>query len=97
MADSMRIRLTDRRERQVERLKEATGENTKAGAVDTAIAFYLSMAAVDYGERVGAFPDLMERATLEGSLTAPEIAEELDTQYVPMSASYSYDFPVNDS
>ena len=86
----MRIRMTDARERRLERLKEATGENTKSGAIDTAVMFYLDMGAVDYGSRVGQFNELMERATDQGSLTAPEIAEILDTDHLPIEANYTY-------
>jgi hypothetical protein len=86
----MRIRDTDRRKREWENLKEATGENTKSGAIDTAVRFYLEMGKVDYGKRVGEFDTLMSAAVEQGSLTAPEIAEILDTEYLPLEASASY-------
>jgi len=38
----MRIRATDERERRWERLKEATGESTVAGALDVAAKHYLA-------------------------------------------------------
>jgi len=86
----MRIRMTDKRERRIKRLKEATGENTKSGAIDTAAAYYLQMGAVDHGTRVGSVAELMQAATDRGSLTAPEIAEILNTPQLPIEASTSY-------
>lgn len=41
----MRLRMNDRRERRFEYLQQATGENTKSGALDVAADYYLSMAA----------------------------------------------------
>ncbi|WLW38198.1 hypothetical protein [Halorubrum spindle-shaped virus-BLv25] len=86
----MRIRDTNRRTRELENLKEATGEATKSGAIDVAVRFYLEMGRVDYGHSVGAFNELMETATEQGSLTAPEIAAILDSEYLPLEASASY-------
>lgn len=86
----MRIRDTDRRTREWENLKEATGESTMSGAIDTAVRFYLEMGRVDYGKQVGLFNDLMNAATERGSLTAPEIAEILDCDELPVQASTSY-------
>lgn len=90
MVDSLRIRLNDSRERQIDRLMDATGERTKAGAVDEAIAFYLQLAAVDHGSRVGQLDELMRTAAERGSLTAPEIAAIVDTPQVPVSADTTY-------
>lgn len=86
----MRMRLTDARERRIERLKEATGEQSKSGAIDVAAEYYLTMGAVDYGERVGNVPDLLEAAAERGSLTAPEIAAILDCPQLPLEAQTSY-------
>ncbi len=86
----MRIRDTDRREREWERLKESTGENTKSGAIDVAVRYYLEMGAVDVGTRVGNTSDLMDAAAERGSLTGPEIAELIDNEYLPVSATNSY-------
>lgn len=94
MADSMRMRLTDSRERRIERLMEATGENSKSGAIDVAAKYYLHMGAVDYGSRVGALDDLMKAATERGSLTVPEIAEILDCDELSVDASTSYEIDV---
>ena len=71
--------MTDKRERRLERLKEATDENTKSGALDAAAEFYLRMAAVDAGQRVGAFAELLSAAEDRGSLTGSEIAVILDS------------------
>lgn len=86
----MRIRDTDERVRRLERLQEATGENTKSGALDEAAKFYLQMGAVDVGQRVGAFDELLSAAAERGSLTAPEIAAILDTPQLPLDAETSY-------
>ena len=90
----MRMRLTDARKRRIERLKEATGENSKSEAIDVAAKYYLHMGAVDYGSRVGALADLMKAATERGSLTAPEIAEILDCDELSVDASMSYEIDV---
>jgi hypothetical protein len=86
----MRIADTDERDRRWERLKDATGESTKSGAIDTAAKYYLHMGEMDVGHRVGAVNDLMEAAAERGSLTAPEIAEILDCDELPVSASTTY-------
>jgi len=84
------IRETDARERRLERLKDATGESTKSGAIDVAAKYYLHMGETDVGHRVGAVNDLMEAAAERGSLTAPEIAEILDCDELPVQANTSY-------
>jgi hypothetical protein len=38
----MRLRMNDERERRLRRLMEETGEKTKSGAIDTAMAHYLA-------------------------------------------------------
>jgi hypothetical protein len=38
----MRIRMTDTRERRLDRAMDAMGENTKAGAIDRALKHYLA-------------------------------------------------------
>ena len=86
----MRIADTDARDRRWERLKEATGEDTKSGAIDVAAKYYLEMGAVDVGRRVGSVNELMETAAKRGSLTAPEIAEILDCDELPVDAETSY-------
>lgn len=69
---------------------EATGKGRKSEAVDIAIQYYLHMGATDYGERVGVMSDLMDAAAKRGSLTAPEIAEILDCDELPVEAETSY-------
>lgn len=86
----MQIRETDRRSREWERLQEATGENTVAGALDVAVRYYLEMGATDIGERVGKTSDLMDAAAKRGSLTGPEIAELIDNEYLPVEAKNTY-------
>lgn len=86
----MRIHDTDERDRRWERLKDATGEETTSGAIDTAAKYYLAMGAVDAGHRVGAVDELLSAAAERGSLTAPEIAAILDTPYLPVDAETSY-------
>ena len=86
----MRIRMTEERDRRIERVKQATGENTKSGAIDVALGFYLQMGATDAGHQVGKFEELMSAASERGSLTAPEIAAILDTPHLPIEASTSY-------
>jgi len=86
----MRIRDTPERERRIERLKDATGDRTKSGAIDTACEFYLAMAAVDHGARVGKIAELMDAASERGSLTAPEIAAILSTSQLPIDAETTY-------
>jgi len=41
VCSSMRLRMTDSRERRMDALPEATGENTKSKALDRAAEFYL--------------------------------------------------------
>lgn len=86
----MRIKDTDHRKRVWNWLKDATGERTKSGAVDTAAAFYLKMAGGTGHSPNGAFVELMETAEEEGSLTASEIAEVLDTDELPVEAETSW-------
>ena len=82
--------MTDKRERRLDRLMDATGENTKSGALDVAAEFYLSMGALDHGQRVGAFDELLQQASDRGSLTAPEIAAILNTSELPVGAETNY-------
>lgn len=86
----MSLRMTEDRERRIERLQEATGENTKAGALDVAASYYLQMGAVDAGVRVGNVEELLSAAAERGSLTAPEIAAIIDTPQLPVEADTSY-------
>ncbi|WP_222915139.1 hypothetical protein [Natrinema sp. SYSU A 869] len=75
----MRIQTTEARERKWEYLKEATGESTVSGALDAAADYYLKMRGDTTAQPNGSVPELIGRADQEGSLTAAEIAEILDT------------------
>ena len=65
----MRIRMTDERENRLRRLMEATGENTKSGAIDMACKHYLA--------------DL-ERKQKNIDEIPDELVNELSTPYVPL-------------
>lgn len=80
----MHIKSTDRREREWEALKEATGESTTSGAVDVATRYYLRKAgenAVDPRDRL---VELMQLGEEQGSATPAEITEVLDVQGLPV-------------
>lgn len=87
---NMRIQDTDRRERHWSYLKEATGENTKSGAIDTAVRFYLEMAGGTTAVPTGAVEELLAEAEREGSLTVEEIAAILDTDELPIAAETTW-------
>lgn len=82
----MRIQTTDAREMKWEDLKEATGENTTSGALDVAADYYLRMAGGTASIPTGALEELMRRTDQDGALTAPEIADVLDTDELPVAA-----------
>jgi len=88
----MRIRDTEQRERRWDALQEATRENTVAGAIDVAVAYYLIMRGDNVLAPTGAVEELMERATQEGSVTASEIAESLDCDELPVKHTETWDF-----
>ena len=83
----MRLRMTDSRERRMEHLLEATGENTKSKALDRAVEFYLKMRGNNVAVPTGAFIELMEKAERQGSVTPTDIAEILDTDELPVDAT----------
>lgn len=66
---AMRIRMNEDRERRLAKLQEATGENTKAGAIDVAVAHYLA--------------DLRAKEEV-ASLLDDELAERLSTRWLPI-------------
>lgn len=66
----MRIRMTDEREDRLRRLLQATGENTKAGAIDMACKHYLA--------------DIEAKRNNVDQLDA-ELADSLSTPYVPIN------------
>jgi len=94
MAESTRLRLTDRRERRLNRLEDATGENTRAGAIDAAANYYLRMAGGTAAKPTGAVEELMRTAIEQGSVTPTEIAEILDTDELPVE--YTHEWSVGD-
>lgn len=65
----MRIRMNDEREDRLRRLMEATGESTKAGAIDLAIKHYLL--------------DLDNKRRVADDLPT-EALEDLHTPYLPL-------------
>ena len=87
---TMSIRLNESRERRLEYLQEATDENTAAGAIDVATEYYLEMAGDTTFRPTGAVQELLERAVNQGYVTAPEIAEILDTDAYPVEYSPDY-------
>ncbi|MFB6256300.1 MAG: hypothetical protein ABEH58_06170 [Haloplanus sp.] len=65
----MRIRMTDERERRLRELMDATGENTKAGALDVAVKHYLA--------------DLRNKREVADQLDG-EAVEALSTPFLPL-------------
>jgi len=86
----MRLRMNNRRERRLENLQDATGENTKSKAIDTAADYFCKMAGDNFAFPTGAVEELMERADEQGSVTAEEIAEVLDTEELPVEAETNW-------
>lgn len=94
MADSTRIVLTDKRERKYSQLEDATGSNTRVGALDMSADYYLRMAGGTMAIPDGAVEELMMTAVEQGSVTPQEIAEILDCDELPVT--YSHSWSVND-
>jgi len=90
----MRIRDTEQRKRHWEALQKATGENTVSGVIDTAVNYYLVMHGDTVVEPTGAVPELMEKATDRGSVTAAEIAEILDADELPVEYREEWEYGV---
>lgn len=86
----MRVRMNDRRERRFENLVEASDQEAKAKALDDAAEFYIKMRGDTTARPTGAFEELMERADEQGSVTAEEIAEILNTDELPVDATLSW-------
>jgi len=82
----MRIEATEERERLWEKLKEASGNNTKSGALDDAARYYIRMRGGTSTVPNGSIAKLLRRAEEQGSVTAEEIAEELSTPELPVEA-----------
>ena len=81
----MRIQKTDARERRWAYLKEATGKGHTSAALDEAATYYLRMRGDTGAYPRGLLEELIERAEQEGSLTAAEIVEILDTDELPLT------------
>ncbi|UPV75881.1 hypothetical protein M0R89_07435 [Halorussus limi] len=82
--------MTDSRERRLENLLEATGQNTKSKAIDQAADYYLKMAGDTTAVPTGAVEELMERAVKQGNVTPEEIADILDTDELSVKAETSW-------
>lgn len=67
--NGMNIRMTEKRERALRRLMQATDENTKSKAIDAAVRHYLA--------------DLENKQRVANDLT-PEHVAELSTPWLPM-------------
>lgn len=80
----MRIETTDERERLWENLLDATDQTAKSKALDDAARYYCRMRGDVAGYGTGKIEELLEAAADQGSLTASEIAEILDTREVPI-------------
>lgn len=80
----MSIRVDDRRERLFDRLEDATGESTRAGALEAAARYYCHM---DGTVTEGAIEELMQVAVQEGSVTPEQIADVLDHETFPITVS----------
>ena len=81
----MRIQKTDARERRWQYLREATGKGHTSAALDEAATYYLRMRGDTGAYPRGLLEELIERAEQEGSLTAGEIADILDTTEIPLN------------
>jgi hypothetical protein len=82
--------MTDERKRRYENLVEATDENAKSKALDTAARYYVRMAGDVSAVPTGQLAELMERAETEGSLTAGEIADILDCPELEVNHSHEW-------
>jgi len=80
---TMRIQKTDARERKWKYLKEATGESTVSGALMRPRTTTSKCVGTRQPSR-GCVPELIQRADQEGSLTAAEIVEVIDTDELPL-------------
>jgi hypothetical protein len=90
MADTMSLRMSESRERRLDDLQEALDENTKSKAIDKAARFTVRMRGGTTAVPQGAIAELLERAEDQGSVTAAEIAEVLDTDEIPVQYESEY-------
>lgn len=85
---TMSIRVDDRRERLFDRLEEATGEATRAGALEAAARYYCHM---EGAATEGAVEELIRLAVQEGNVTPEQITEVLNHQTLPVSVNIEVD------
>jgi hypothetical protein len=71
----MSLRVTDKRARLLREVMQLADENTKAGAIDTALAHYIE----DHRQKSKIVTDL-----------DPEIADALSTNQLPIELEYEY-------
>lgn len=88
--NDMRIHDTEERERLWSDLLDATGENTKSGALDEAARYYVRMAGGTSAVPNGAVAELLALAEEQGSVTVEEIADVLDTPELPVDAQTTW-------
>ncbi|WP_048075042.1 hypothetical protein [Haloquadratum walsbyi] len=84
----MRIQSTDDREQLWENLCEATDEQARSKALDTAPRYYLKMCGGVKAYGRGDVQRLLDAAEEHGSLTAPEIAAILDERELVLPGEY---------
>ena len=65
-------------------LKEATGKGHTSKALDQAVRYYLRMHGSTHAYPTGVIDEVLDIAEAEGSLTAQQIAELLDTDELPV-------------
>lgn len=90
----MRLRMNDDRERRLDNLVDATGQNTKSKAIDQAAKYYVRMAGGTSAVPTGAVEELMELAVSEGSVTPDQIADVLDVD--ELAVSYESEWSVGE-
>lgn len=91
---TMSIRVDDRRERLFDRLEDATGEATRAGALEAAARYYCHMAG---SGTEGAVEELMHLAVEEGNVTPDQITSVLNHPTLPVTLSVDVDVGAYDS
>jgi hypothetical protein len=76
----MRLRMNDERDRRLEALLEASGENTKSKTIDSGAKYYVRMSGGTGAVPDGKLAELVQLAEQQGSVTPAEIADVLDTE-----------------
>lgn len=90
---TMTIRVDKRRERLFDRLEDATGETTRAGALEAAARYYCHM---EGGSITGAVEELIQLAVEEGNVSPEQIAELLDHETLPVEVSRDIEVGTDD-